>query len=501
MPKFESPNEHQSFAYFVQEGAEIVSTFLPSSAEFWCHIGPRISHAFPSVKHGITAVGAIQSQLQHLSPTQVVESRYPEHSPLSLANLARGLRLASIADPRATPLEVTLTTCIYFTAASIWTEKIGAPSLHTAAGLRLLAEYDRGQYQGLVANKEEIETVFRPLFHRFTVAACTFGDDFPSATSDMPQNYLLDIDLDKVGDFNRAVEGFEAVGTLLKCVLRLREGVTMDNILPRVSAAIDLCDDTLNSVYLKSSAQEASPTGNTLDYDYHHLRMHLATIRIMFGTIQVRDETEYDAFRNVFQFILVESKQLLNNDTPLAAKTYQGRILRTTHGVIPPLFLTATKCRDLNIRRQAVTLLHSYGHAERGWTSCMAVSLANFVIEREHGRDAEGVLLDPVRNRIRLESVKFSSKLKTTFVDYWDYSNILSAPSTELGSAANTPMSGALTSPTVDGPMLRSAAIPFQPCGAVERQGETAEMARKVLHAFGHTGVVLYVPKIACHCV
>jgi hypothetical protein len=504
-PQFDSANEQSSFSYFVKEGAEIVSTFLPSSTQFWCVVGPRISHDYPSVKHGITAVGALQAPLHQISSNQVVKGRLPEHNPLSLMNLSRGLRLASIADPNAVPLEVTLTACIYFTASSIWTEKVGAPSMHTAAGLRLLAEYDRGEYEGIVANKDEIETVFRPLFQRFTVSACAFSDSFPGPSSDMPLNYLLDIDLEKTGDFKTATEAFEAVGTLLKCVFRLREGVTMDGILPRVATAIDRCDDALNNAYLNSSSKEVSATGYTFNRDYHHLRVHLATIRIMFGTIDSEDETKYDHYRNTFQFILVESRQLLDDELSAHSRTTSGRNLRTTHGFIPPMFLTATKCRDLSMRKRAIELLHAYGHAERGWTSCMAVSLASFVIDQEHDHAPDGQLLDSIRKRICLENVVFNSALGVTFVEYWDYSNEPSAStgSTYGGSPRTSYSIGTPSSTSYDlgWPVLRNATLPFRSCGAVQKDGETAEMARKVLHAFGHTGVVLYAPKIACHCV
>jgi hypothetical protein len=39
-------------------------------------------------------------------------------------------------------------------------------------------------------------------------------------------------------------------------------------------------------------------------------------------------------------------------------------------GYMPPLFFTATRCRDPFIRRQAITILHNSRPRERVWDSC-----------------------------------------------------------------------------------------------------------------------------------
>lgn len=273
-----------------------------------------------------------------------------------------------------------------------------------------------------------------------------------------------------------------------------------------------------------------SNTGNTFDHDYRHLRLHLATIRIMYETITSDDELDYDEFRKEFLFVLVECKKLLDEEDQ-AKSTKDAPNLRTTHGTIPSLFFTATRCRDLSIRKQAIELLHSTARTERGWSSCMATSLARFVVEQEHclpepmthSPSVHGAV--PVR-RIRLESVSFSSMDRKASITYFHchppVQPNLTPDSVQLPMADPQPLPSLSASQQISPPTssssnqspnqeilppsqpapqsLLQATIPYIPTAAVERDGVTATMANKVLHAFGHTGIVLYSPKIACHC-
>lgn len=159
----------------------MITTFQPSAGPFRQQVGLRLSHSFPSIKHGITAVGAVQAPLHFMDPGTVVETRQPENNTLSLTNLARGMHLAWHADPRDVPLEAILASSIFFMASAIWTDKIGAPAMHVGAGLRILDEYANGTYEGVVINRQEVDTIFIPMFRRFVVAACAFSDGFQSS--------------------------------------------------------------------------------------------------------------------------------------------------------------------------------------------------------------------------------------------------------------------------------------------------------------------------------
>ena len=59
------------------------------------------------------------------------------------------------------------------------------------------------------------------------------------------------------------------------------------------------------------------------------------------------------------------------------------RVFKSTLGILSPLFLVATKCRNPSIRDRAIKALHSSARRERTWNSCIATILAQFVVHVE----------------------------------------------------------------------------------------------------------------------
>ncbi|KAI9898326.1 hypothetical protein N3K66_006686 [Trichothecium roseum] len=58
-------------------------------------------------------------------------------------------------------------------------------------------------------------------------------------------------------------------------------------------------------------------------------------------------------------------------------------------GIVPPIWLVATKCREPRIRRRAIKVLHSSARREGMWDSAMAAKIAQWVMEVEE-KDARG---------------------------------------------------------------------------------------------------------------
>lgn len=474
-PLFDSELEKKSFDYLTREGMQILTTFQPSSRAFYLKAAPQISTNFPALKHVMVAIGAIQAPLHYSKPGQLLTVRKPQVPAFPLQELTKSMHLLAAADPAKVPFEGLVACCIFFMAFTIWTEKVGAPVVHIEAGLKLIEDHINSARQGVVPLNELAVTEMLPMFQRLTINCCTFTDDYPSATSIRPQNYQLDMDLEKAGQFINIDDAFESIMTIQKLVLRLREGQTIDGIRARTAVALDEFEEALNVLYIEriKDLKAMSVTGNKADHDHQHLRMSHRVISVLFHTIDAVDEMAYDRHRSDFLFILSECKKFLFDDAEISQRSSSA--LKTTLGIIPPLFMVATKCRDTQIRRQAIELLHSTARVERGWTSCIATGLAKFVANQEEMMSPGIASLDQVPARIRLEEVEHNSWSRITNVKYWECYPGLQ-------------------------PVLKTASIPYNPHPSMEVDGQTPKMSRKVLHAFGYTGIVLYCPHIACHC-
>jgi hypothetical protein len=82
-------------------------------------------------------------------------------------------------------------------------------------------------------------------------------------------------------------------------------------------------------------------------------------------------------------------------------------------GIVPPLFVVATKCRDPITRRQAIQLLKTSGRREAMWDSAMAAHIAEWIMRIEEGdSDPLGLVgcyseRIPESSRIMIKSVDF----------------------------------------------------------------------------------------------
>jgi hypothetical protein len=129
------------------------------------------------------------------------------------------------------------------------------------------------------------------------------------------------------------------------------------------------------------------------------------------------DEMIYDDYRQDFEFIVSQCRKLLDVDTIDGAMSRQ---LFSLHlGYIPPLFFTATRCRDPCIRRQAITVLHNSTRRERVWDSYTAARIAERVVEIEE-RDlvVSGCQDVPMSHGIMLVSQTFDANTYTTHVQF-----------------------------------------------------------------------------------
>jgi len=111
------------------------------------------------------------------------------------------------------------------------------------------------------------------------------------------------------------------------------------------------------------------------------ISIYLKTTVITIAPILAQSEMVYDFFLLDFQYIIKTCSRLVasQNDT---------RIPRNTRfsfevGIIAPLHVTATKCRDPVVRRQAVELLFESPRQEGMWDSVLTARIGTWIIACE----------------------------------------------------------------------------------------------------------------------
>jgi hypothetical protein len=147
----------------------------------------------------------------------------------------------------------------------------------------------------------------------------------------------------------------------------------------------------------------------------------------MLESFPIQDEMRFGSFNADFIFVLAQSRALITQWCPRIddidgsgsnhseSTTDKGQV-----GLIPPLFLTATRCRVPHVRRQALSLLRQLDSVEGAWNSKSAARITEQVMLIEEW--GLGIVRTKTQisehRRVRLSSAEFdveSGKLLLKF--------------------------------------------------------------------------------------
>lgn len=148
------------------------------------------------------------------------------------------------------------------------------------------------------------------------------------------------------------------------------------------------------------------------------LKMTQIMSQILFLMTFSDSEMQFDAFTHQFKAIIDLALEVVGDEERRAAakrcpdprfcqhhldhwvEMYGGQEYAARHikpsfsadlGIVPPLFVVATKCRDPVIRRQAIQLLKSSSRREGMWDSELAARIGIWIAEIEEQEDAPPV--------------------------------------------------------------------------------------------------------------
>ena len=146
------------------------------------------------------------------------------------------------------------------------------------------------------------------------------------------------------------------------------------------------------------------------------LRVYHKTVTILLETLFTQSQMIYDRYDSCFDEILTLARCLIRNSQ------HMGRIIFFDMGVMAPLFYVVLKCRNLTLRRKALSLLEMAPCREGMWYRQDAIEYAEWKIgieERGRGQLLESETL-PEEARISHEQMKevFIDGRKRTVVSF-----------------------------------------------------------------------------------
>lgn len=306
---------------------------------------------------------------------------------------------------------------------------------HAEDGLNIIREWRAPHSPELRLTKsdagsEVIEKQISPMFANLEEQISDPHSSPDKCTLNVPkavsQPHLLPFLIPKAfGSFDEAHKYLRGVMSLVAHTIQLYSvfpSQKLDSV--RALQARNYLDDWQRSFEACKKSHSHQPFGNDVSRTCILLEIHYRIFCIMFESFPIQDEMRFDSFNADFVFVIAQSRALITHwcrqIDNIDGSGSESTVDNGQVGLIPPLFLTATRCRAPHLRRQALSLLRQVDSVEGVWNSKSAARIAEQVmLIEERG-------LDVVRKktqisehrRIRLSSAEFdveSGKLLLRF--------------------------------------------------------------------------------------
>lgn len=388
LPSTCSSQEKNAFGFFL--GQMVVKLPGVFQSEFWEKLVPQASLQESSVLHGVIALAAAQRRENKLA--------------LRAYNTAIGQLRRHMECQTPYAIRITLITCMVFICLELVRGSRVTAETHLQNGLQLLKELQcRTGHAGAPGSVPPVITLQPRLgsvddcvveaFTRFNVQSALFGHG---------SEYLYQLAGDSTHShvccripsrFTSLREARQHLDLLINASLSLsaqasRHQAGERGILESLHEKKNKIQSSLESwlCAVTSSAPSEFTDGDArtaIAVDVLH--MYHTVVTIMTETCLREDETVYDLQVAKFALILTQVWELWQSaSTELKMSRLQPELSFTMDmGFIPPLFYTAVKCREPNIRRIAIDLLRKTPHVEGAWDGMLATTIARRIMDEE----------------------------------------------------------------------------------------------------------------------
>ena len=364
VPTYGSVEEQCALSYYCSSVAVDISKF--SSPTFWTVLMPQASWAHPGIKHALVALTSRYASLKAIRH----ESSMPNTR--SIWHYNQSIRFLVINTPT---IEVVLLACFLLFTYENLDANFKVSRQHIESGFKIIKEWKSKRRPVLVEDVMSQDIIPRFNEGLAFLQACSTGQLF-SPTASTAETALrsaktIDVDLlvpDPPSTANDNQSGTfssfqEAIGALANCIRQ-------------TSFAYCTRTSTLTPLLLRwRRTLDASRFRKSFDKSLlRMLGVHYYTCRIIGVALHPGEEDPdmaFDLHKDDFVFLMDEMEHLVNNAHIRVSWHFRNKL-----GLIPPLFLTALKCRDPRTRNRAIELLRSLRIKEGRWNSSCAAKIA-----------------------------------------------------------------------------------------------------------------------------
>ncbi|CAG8973727.1 hypothetical protein HYALB_00007000 [Hymenoscyphus albidus] len=408
--------EHQELQYFQAFVDENSISLLLESCYFWKSAAVAESKSNPCIRHALVALGALITSAQK-SPddTYFISNDSAEDGPRQFALLQhekaiRCLREA-ISNQNQNDTFSIILSCLVLVRLESFIGNGGFVMQHLRYARKLVFKENReGQYPtnlSLLGGREEglNEVVMRMFFHSDLQALAIMGPADEDRSMVIMDSQTSDFSVPLIFRDLREAKRYYTFFCEEGYMFWYRNSLTLPGTsweaIPQFTIA--LRDHLIRQLHLFLSALSLFVGREPDNQSCHPLRkpsslkLGVATLVVLLTLTLNSMETAVDVLQPHFQYMVNTCREVLDYEARFHQNSVK-QIFSFECRVVGPLFVAATKCRDGNLRRQAISLLLSSHRREMMMDSLVMGSLANWIMTiEEEGMDVIGFIPDESR--------------------------------------------------------------------------------------------------------
>jgi hypothetical protein len=450
-------SEGQYFQFFRTKAARQLSRYVGSN--FWTSVLQE-SHSQASIRHIVVALGALYKTLEHAnSPESSSSDLAPYHYRFALKQYAKAVRadkavrspgywLQNKKNPLQGPKLMVMVLSICFHS---FLGNFKEAALTFQSGFDLLNIQIR--QHGNVAENELFQ-VFTGLtlqasfldmaFHRSHLPRIIMNSNLIALSSIFNERLTLLLYSHMPGSFTDLTEA----RTVLYYLCGRIQLFSWYHSRPYITRK-DIQDFDLLLFYWEASfspflkARRNRPVTLDDQASIITLRMTYLMTRICLVTNFLTSEDKFDIMPRMDEIVtLAKELVYIEKQGPSSGKFHsaQGKnddshtraSFSIEFGIVAPLFVVATQCRDRMLRRQAIQLLMSQPRREGMWDSKLCGTVAQWIMEVEEEGMRDFSMEDPLatnqilgdERRVMIKYVNFDLDLRTALVWCGTYDDV-----------------------------------------------------------------------------
>jgi hypothetical protein len=380
--------ERRAFHFFRSHSVRALQGYFDS--EFWSRLVLQASHTEPTVRHAVIALGSLHETTQNKdSAVLKVEKAYDKFAlqqcNKAIANLTQGL--CARGQRR---IEVLLMSCALFVCFETLQGNYESALTHMESGVRMYrnwqAENGNSGPRTPSGSCHIIDKEITQIFSRLNLQVLMFPDTHLLGKEFYTTNVnpLIDLSPKSFSSLKEARDHLD------NCMSYVFESVIVTyfsrqdfvNHTQKLSPEYQTYHTLLSQwsllfgAFMRSSGADLGPEDRQRA---SLLEIQYKTAIILFATGMSPQETAFDAFNSDFDSIVTVTSSLVVNNQGSGIFKRTGQF-SFDMGVIPPLYFTASRCRDPSIRRRALSILSANSRQEGVWNSDMLAKIAERLI-------------------------------------------------------------------------------------------------------------------------